>query len=113
MLTGVVSRSSAQNAGEAAPLDWLEKRLIEVKGEAGRAEVDKARGNIASTEINTDITVGGQDTLEGAAYFQFWTYTVLVTALLFVPVGYFYKEKSYIQDASEDAAADSATAKPE
>lgn len=113
VLTGVVSRSSAQNAGEVAPLDWLEKRLIEVKGEAGRAEVDKARGNIASTEINTDITVGGQDTLEGAAYFQFWTYTVLVTALLFVPVGYFYKEKSYIQDASEDAAADSATAKPE
>ena len=113
VLTGVVSRSSAQNAGEAAPLDWLEKRLIEVKGEAGRAEVEKARGNIASTEISTDITVGGQDTLEGAAYFEFWTFTVLVTALLFVPVGYFYKEKSYIQDASEESAAESAEAKPQ
>lgn len=112
VLTGVVSRSSAQNAGEAAPLDWLEKRLIEVKGEAGRAEVDKARGNIASTEISSDITVGGQDTLEGAAYFEFWTYTVLVTALLFVPVGYFYKEKSYIQDASEESATDSKEEKP-
>ena len=64
--------------------------------------MDAARGNIAETEINHSITVGGQDTLEGGDYFWFWTYTILVTSILFVPVGYFYKEKSYIQSESND-----------
>ena len=70
-------------------------------GEEGKAAVEAARGNIAKTEISTSITVGGQDTLEGADYFWFWTYTILVTAVLFVPVGYLYQEKSYIQTERE------------
>ena len=100
VLIGQVSRATTE-AGEApAELDWLEKRIIEIKGEEGRAEVDKARGNIAETEVSTNITIGGQDTLEGAPYFDFWTNTVFIAAVLFIPVGYFYKEKSYIQDNS-------------
>lgn len=114
VLTGNVSRATTDTAGQTAPLDWMEKRIIELKGDEGKSEVDKARGNISATEIGTDITVGGQDTLEGAAYFDFWTYTVLITAVLFLPVGYFYKEKSYIQDASADDASEAdASAKPE
>jgi len=104
-LEGHVSRAEvSENSTEAhdARYDWLEKRIIEIRGAEGEAEVKRARGDIPETKIDSDITVGGQDKLEGAAYFWFWTYTILITAILFVPVGYFYKEKSYIQ-TEEDA----------
>ena len=105
-LQGHVSRAEAdKDSTEAqdAAYDWLEKRIIEVRGPEGEAEVKQARGDIPETKIDSNITVGGQDKLEGAAYFWFWTYTILVTAFLFVPVGYFYQEKSYIQ-TEEDAS---------
>ncbi|MFC1759351.1 MFS transporter [Planctomycetota bacterium] len=101
VLLGRVSRvSTAENQNEL-PLTWRQKRIIEVKGEEGRAEVERERGDIPETEISTSITVGGQDTMEGAAYFRFWTYLMLITAIVYIPVGYIYKEKSYIQTESE------------
>jgi len=105
ILAATVSRvDSEATSSEAqnAPYDWLEKRIIEIRGEEGEVEVERARGNIPETKIDSDITVGGQDTLEGAAYFRFWTMTISITAILFIPVGYLYREKSYIQ--SEDSA---------
>ncbi|MCA9178308.1 MAG: POT family MFS transporter [Planctomycetales bacterium] len=106
VLLGSVSRAaSADNRAAAeAPYDWLEQRIIEIRGDEGKAEVDAARGAIPETVVNHDITVGGQDTLEGAAYFRFWTIAILITALLFVPVGFLYQERSYIQ-SDEDAEA--------
>jgi POT family proton-dependent oligopeptide transporter len=106
VLTGTVSRVDAKassSEGRESPYDWLEKRIIEVRGEEGEAEVKRARGDIPKTSIDVELTVGGQDTLEGADYFKFWTNAILVTAILFIPVGYLYKEKSYIQ--SEDGSA--------
>jgi POT family proton-dependent oligopeptide transporter len=109
VLTGQVTRvdQNKTDSPEQAPLTWLEKRIIEIKGERGREEVQRARGNIASTEVGHDITVGGQDTLEGADYFEFWTITTLITAVLFIPVGYLYKEKSYIQSTDDESADES------
>ncbi|HIE95844.1 MAG TPA: MFS transporter [Fuerstia sp.] len=107
----VILRASVSRAGknadpsaEQVSYDWLEERIIAARGEEGKALVDAARGNIAETAINHSITVGGQDTMEGGDYFWFWTYTILVTSILFVPVGYFYKEKSYIQSENGDEA---------
>lgn len=106
LLKGTVSRAAKDDAAATtasdAPYDWLERRIIELRGPEGKAEVDAARGAIPETVINHQITVGGQDTLEGADYFQFWTNVILITAFLFLPVGYFYKEKSYIQDEGDD-----------
>ena len=110
ILKGSVSRAEASDPdAKTAPYTWLEQRKIDADPENGKKDVDAARGDIAATEISKDITVGGQDTLEGGAYFWFWTYTILVTAILFVPVGYFYKERSYIQTEQEgdDATAES------
>ena len=45
--------------------------------------------------------VGGATTLSGAAYFEFWTWVMLVTAILFVVVGYYYQPKTFIQDELE------------
>lgn len=106
VLKGQVSRAAKKDpskGGEEKPYNWLEKRMIEA-GE--KNAVDKARGEIAETNIDTPITVGGQDTLEGADYFNFWVMTVFVTAVLFVPVGYFYKEKSYIQSEGDESDND-------
>ncbi len=106
ILTGTVSRARQQTADQQSDeYTWLEKRIIAVKGEEGRAEVQRKRGDIPETEMSSSITVGGQDLLEGADYFLFWVGVLAVTAVLFVPVGYFYKEKSYIQDENGDAAA--------
>jgi hypothetical protein len=44
--------------------------------------------------------VGGATTLAGAAYFEFFTWLMLGTAILFVFVAYLYKPKTYIQDES-------------
>ncbi|MCA9213526.1 MAG: POT family MFS transporter [Planctomycetales bacterium] len=101
ILIGKVNRAMGANDPTDQPLTWRQKRIIEVKGEEGRTEVERERGEIAKTEISTAISVGGQDKMEGASYFRFWTYVVLVTAVLYVPVAVFYKEKSYIQTESE------------
>ncbi|MCA9033650.1 MAG: POT family MFS transporter [Planctomycetaceae bacterium] len=110
VLVGAVSRASTGSTETPAEYDWLEKRIIEVKGPEGRDEVEKARGNNAKTVVDYDITVGGQDKLEGAAYFDFWTKAAFYAAILFIPVGYFYKEKSYIQDNSSEPTVPEPTA---
>ena len=104
ILIGNVSRAKTQNAAQAdQPYTWLEKQIIAAEGEAGQEKVDRARGDIPTTQVSSDITVGGQDTLEGADYFEFWTWLLVGTAILFVPVGYLYKEKSYIQNENGEA----------
>jgi proton-dependent oligopeptide transporter, POT family len=40
---------------------------------------------------------GGQSRLEGAAYFRFFGYLVLVAALLFIPFAWFYRPRNYLQ----------------
>jgi len=106
IIKGSVSRANPRGVDTAdVPFSWLEKRIIAARGDEGRAEVERERGNILTTEVSSDITVGGQDLLEGAAYFRFWVYVLIVTSVVFIPVGYFYKEKSYIQDETDSEQA--------
>lgn len=103
VLIATISRAiPKEESTKEEPYTWIENRIIEIRGEEGIAEVKKSRGDIPETEIEHEITVGGQDTIEGAAYYRFWTIAILIFAVLFIPVGYFYKEKSYIQ-SEEDA----------
>ena len=41
---------------------------------------------------------GGQSKLEGAAYFRFFTWLVLVTTVLFIPFAFIYRPKTYLHD---------------
>ena len=56
-------------------------------------------------EFNVAWQVGGATILTGAAYFEFFTWLMLGTAVVFVVVGYFYVPKTYIQDEGMVSAA--------
>ncbi len=47
--------------------------------------------------LKTSYYAGGQNKLEGAAYFWFFTKLMLATAILFIPFSLFYREKTYLQ----------------
>jgi len=64
-------------------------------------------GDIVQQNHNFEISweVGGATTLNGAAYFEFFTWLMLGTAILFVGVGFYYEPKTYIQDDGVVTAA--------
>jgi POT family proton-dependent oligopeptide transporter len=78
---------------QGKPLTWREKRLIELEGDEGRREVEAARGEAPETRVDGDTTIGGLVTLEGAAYYWFWTGCMLAAALAFVPIAVLYRER--------------------
>ncbi|SMP56121.1 proton-dependent oligopeptide transporter, POT family [Neorhodopirellula lusitana] len=110
--TLTVSLARAQSTEDAAGdsgkpyFNWLERQKIKLLSEGDAAKADEvrlelveARDGGATTTFSRDYTIGGRLLLEGASYFWFWTKCIFITAILFVPVGYFYREKTYIQDA--------------
>ncbi|BDS05975.1 MFS transporter [Oceaniferula spumae] len=50
-----------------------------------------------SEPVKVSYYAGGQTSLEGSAYFWFFTKLMLITAVLFVPFAILYKPKSYLQ----------------
>jgi proton-dependent oligopeptide transporter, POT family len=75
--------------GDSSPTDtWLGRR----KAVLGIKE-QTAEAGFKRTEFS-----GGQSKLEGAAYFRFFTWLVLVTTLLFIPFAFFYRPKTYLHD---------------
>lgn len=102
-LLAKVNRAKAPSAdGTAKPLTWRERRIIELKGDEGKQEVEAARGEIPETEIEAEFAVGGRVTLEGAGYYWFWTYVMLGAAVVFVPIAYFYRDQSQLFDHEGD-----------
>ena len=92
---------------------WLERRKAEIAGTtlpeessdeaAGPVEIDETPDFARS--IRWDV--GGANTLQGASYFWFFTYVMLGTAIIFVPVGWLYRPRTYLQEEG-DAAAEAA-----
>ncbi|MEM9366248.1 MAG: POT family MFS transporter [Planctomycetota bacterium] len=114
VMSGSIDRVSDEPSdGDSASstyFNWLERRRIELQsdGDASKAEDIKqeilsSRGQTGETSVSRSFSVGGRTKLSGASYFWFWTACIAVTAVLFVPVGYLYREKTYIQDEDEDA----------
>ena len=101
VLNATVVRVDAAAAARLAtkPLTWRERRIIELKGEEGRRQVEAARGQAPATTIAADTTVGGLATLEGAAYYWFWTGCMLAAAVAFVPIAALYRGRARLQDA--------------
>ena len=73
-------------------------RIIELKGEEGKLEVEKGRGGIASIEFDSTTAVGGQTNLEGSDYFWFFTWLMLGTSVCFIFVARWYQPREYLQE---------------
>ena len=99
-----IARPAVNTDQVEKPLTWREKRLIELLGDKGKAQVERERGGVPTTEFSAAVSVGGETKLEGAAYFWFWTWTMLITAILFVLVAIWYTPKTYLQEESSAAA---------
>jgi len=98
-----ISRPATNTEAADKPLTWRERRMIELLGAEGQAQVEKERGGVPTMTYDATVSVGGETKLEGAAYFWFWTWTMLFTAILFVFVALWYKPKTYLQ---EEASAE-------
>ncbi|RPG16993.1 MAG: MFS transporter [Phycisphaera sp. TMED9] len=93
---------------------WKDRRLKEIAAEKG-TEADSApedeSGSAATINENPDFDysvrwdIGGANRLSGASYFWFFTFVMLGTAVLFVPVGWLYRPQTYLQE--EEGAGDS------
>jgi POT family proton-dependent oligopeptide transporter len=71
-------------------IPWLDQR---------RAELGlPPRTHATGTEYETTYWSGGGSKLEGAAYYRFFTWLMLGTAIAFVPFSLLYKPKTYLQD---------------
>ncbi len=105
VLSATAVRADPAEAARLAgkPLTWREKRLIELEGDKGRREVEAARGEAPETTVTHEIMVGGLTTLEGAAYYWFWTGCMLAAAVAFVPIAILYRGRPHLQDDPEAA----------
>jgi len=98
VLVGTISRPSKDASAANNPYSWREKRIIALRGDAGKKEVAKGRGGINKIEFDISTMVGGQTNLEGADYFWFFTYLMLGTAIVFIFVAFLYKPKEYLHE---------------
>lgn len=72
---------------------WLERRKAELGIEAeGSGSSDEDSGFPRASFS------GGQTRMQGAAYFWFFTWLMLGTAVAFIPYALLYKPKTYLQD---------------
>ena len=101
-----ISRPSGDEEANNRPYSWRENRIIELRGEEGRAQVERERGGIDSIEFAHTTMIGGQTNLEGAAYFWFFTILMLVTALVFVGVAFLYKPQEFLQEEEGEGEGD-------
>ncbi len=72
---------------------WLERRKRELGIQQPPAAEQSTRPAIVSRAF-----CGGQTRLHGAAYFRFFTWLMLGTAIAFVPYAMLYRPRTYLQD---------------
>lgn len=111
VLTATVVRADAAEAARMKdkPLTWREKRIIELRGEEGRLQVEADRGQAPETRVDADTSVGGLVTLEGADYFWFWTACMAAAGVVFIPVALVYRDGKHLQDEADPEAEADAT----
>jgi len=106
VLTATVVRADPEEAARLKdkPLTWREKRIIELRGEEGRLQVEAERGQAPETRIDADTSIGGLVTLEGADYFWFWTGCMAAAGVIFIPIALVYRDGTHLQNEAEAEA---------
>lgn len=97
-----------QNITEINRQDTTENRPLEgtyilANFEDNKAEIVNAmnRSSIVTNVKANGTTALFKYTLQGASYFNFFAYLMIITAIIFVFVAKLYQEKTYIQDVSD------------
>ena len=91
----------SENNAEETPLTWLEKRKLEIKNmsaESNHSGWKPDPGAVAGFDRKIKWDVGGGSKLFGASYFWFYTWLMLGTAVVFLPVAWLYKPRTYLQE---------------
>lgn len=88
---------------------WRERRLAENEAADPTSDADETSEDVAGFDRSIRWDVGGANLLQGASYFWFFTYLMLGTAILFVPVGFLYRPRTYLQmEEDSDSQAEGA-----
>ena len=88
---------------------WRERRLAENEAADPTSDADGTSEDVAGFDRSIRWDVGGANLLQGASYFWFFTYLMLGTAILFVPVGFLYRPRTYLQmEEDSDSQAEGA-----
>ena len=98
-------KASNEVQAEARRLTWLEKRKKEISlsEQSKTSSWTPEPGNVEGFGRTIKWDVGGGLKLSGASYFWFYTWLMLGTAVLFLPVVLLYKPRTYLQE--EDSAS--------
>ncbi|MDP6890862.1 MAG: hypothetical protein QF471_05990, partial [Phycisphaerales bacterium] len=86
---------------------WMQRRQAEI--DADEAASSKNAGATADEDIpapgkfdaSIRWDIGGATTMTGASYFWFFTWLMLGTAIVFVPVGCLYRPQTYLQEEAK------------
>jgi POT family proton-dependent oligopeptide transporter len=81
-----------------AEQSWLARAKVERRARLGQESTEEATGTPRGWTFSDTLSVGGGSTLDGAAYFRFFTYLMLGAAICFIPVAILYRPKDYLQD---------------
>lgn len=73
---------------------WLERR----KRQLGISDAATTTAENEPSALTRTAFSGGQTRLDGSAYFRFFTWLMLATALLFIPYALLYRPKIYLQE---------------
>ena len=83
---------------------WLYNRLKQRDAVLGINQADETNDS-GVPEFTDTVSIGGGQTLEGSAQFWFFTYLMLATAILFIPVSLLYRPKQYLQEEGDHEKA--------
>jgi len=82
----IIEKSAGERPADAS--SWLGRRKAELGIKEKLVEAGFSRAEFS----------GGQSKLEGAAYFRFFTWLVVATAMVYVPFAFFYRPKTYLHE---------------
>ncbi|MBG83220.1 MAG: MFS transporter [Phycisphaerae bacterium] len=99
--------ASASEGGDDKPKTWLQKRKDELalSEKSSDSGWKPNPGNVAGFERSIKWDIGGGITLTGASYPWFYTWLMLGTAILFVPVGILYRPRTYLQEEGSSSGS--------
>ncbi|MCH2136733.1 MAG: hypothetical protein MK101_09145 [Phycisphaerales bacterium] len=81
---------------------WIEREVAKREGLELKPKSEHEREAYVpgfAGEVRWDI--GGSNLLSGASYFWFWTWVMLGTAIIFIPVAWLYRPRTYLQEEEE------------